>query len=310
MIIPNEIVWRGRYLKKINFNNDFRKYLIESYDVGSSYFNYESFDKYSGSVDENGFPWDSERGYNPTALCQYALSYYDKNNLDALDIFLEIVNFICTQLQEDGGYAYCFDFNLHGIQFENPWYSCMAQSQILSVLCRAYILTMDSNYLEKAENVYNFMVGLYEQKKGLKQNINQFCEKVEIFRDYKNKGWIFEEYVNEHSSYVLNGNLFALVGLYEYYELTRRIDVLENFSQGLESIKLMLPFYDFNGSSCYDLTWLLYDQKIDFTSKYAHDCHIYLLDYLAKKTNDITIIYYRDKFIEYIENINFYLYEE
>ncbi|MCF0126502.1 MAG: hypothetical protein HUJ68_12265, partial [Clostridia bacterium] len=84
----------------------------------------------------------------------------------------------------------------------------------------------------------------------------------------------------------------------------------EAFNQGVESGKLMLPFYDFYGSTCYDLTWLLYERGIDFTSKYAHDCHIYLLDYIAKKTNNPVCISYRDKFISYIENPEFYLYEE
>ncbi len=73
---------------------------------------------------------------------------------------------------------------------------------------------------------------------------------------FMNKYDWYEEYPTRPSSFVLNGFIYSLIGLYDVAEtagnkLGREAGVL--FSQGLESLKAMLPLFDTGSGTVYDL---------------------------------------------------------
>ncbi|MCF0126783.1 MAG: hypothetical protein HUJ68_13715, partial [Clostridia bacterium] len=157
LLIPNSIVWKGRYFKKINFNNTFRQNMQDSYSVSGSYFNSEKHPRYSDCFDDDGIPYSSDRGYNPVTIAQYALSFWGTNNSADVVSFLNVADFLCAHLEPSGGFPYTFDFTMHEIELKAPWYSCMAQGQLLSVLSRAYLYTSDIKYLNAGYKVYDFI---------------------------------------------------------------------------------------------------------------------------------------------------------
>lgn len=59
---------------------------------------------------------------------------------------------------------------------------------------------------------------------------------------------------------------------------------------GIESIKILLPYYDYYGWSCYDLyQFTSGKEKLYFFNSYAHQCHVYLLQCLNQITGDAII---------------------
>lgn len=70
--------------------------------------------------------------------------------------------------------------------------------------------------------------------------------------------WWYEEYVADNvgaeESRVLNGMLFALIGVYEYYKYTDDADAKLIFDKGINNVKENLAKYDDGkGSSYYDI---------------------------------------------------------
>lgn len=240
--------------------------------------------------------------YNITTIAQYALSFYSNIKLISIserESFLNIADFICDYINKDGGAPYNFDFDIHGIKLKKPWYSAMAQGQVLSVLARAYLITNDNKYLEKGNSVFEFMIN------SCSTNLLMFTNKHKDAFLY-GQNVIYEEYVSDINSYVLNGDLFALIGLYEWYEVTNDKDVLSAFNKGCESILFLLPYYDYNGFTSYDLVHFTLGSNMNYGTSYSHDWHIVLLDALYFYTKNEIFRYYRDKFISYIDDNNFY----
>jgi hypothetical protein len=108
-------------------------------------------------------------------------------------------------------FPYRFDFALHGKVadlMEAPWYSAMAQGQVLSLLSRLHELTADEAYLAEARRVFRTLADPGPRKA-------PWVTWVE--RRYL---WL-EEYPGSPPDHTLNGFLFALFGVYDYYQETR-----------------------------------------------------------------------------------------
>ena len=117
---------------------------------------------------------------------------------------------------------------------------------------------------------------------------------------------MFEEYVTNPSSYVLNGDLFALLGLYDWSCLSK-IDygssqAKKAFYDGVKSIEVLLPYYDYYRWSSYDLLQYTNSYIPHLGSKYAHRCHLQLLYILYTKTNSAKIKEYVDRFESYYKD--------
>ena len=80
-----------------------------------------------------------------------------------------------------------------------PWKSSLAYGVVLSCFSRAYHITKDVKYLNKSKSL-------------LKGYTEDFYS--EIF------GIFYEEYPIEPGHYVLNGFIFALIGLYDFHQIS------------------------------------------------------------------------------------------
>ncbi|XDV53274.1 hypothetical protein PO909_021829 [Leuciscus waleckii] len=153
---------------------------------------------------------------------------------------------------------------------EPGWYSAMAQGQAMSTLVRAYLATHNPAYLGAAIRATSPFKRTSEQR-GVKAT-------------FMNKYDWYEEYPTTPSSFVLNGFIYSLIGLYDVAEtagnkLGREAGVL--FSQGLESLKSMLPLFDTGSGTVYDLRHFTLGVAPNLARWDYHTTHINQLQLLA-----------------------------
>ncbi|MBN3318770.1 GLCE epimerase, partial [Atractosteus spatula] len=153
---------------------------------------------------------------------------------------------------------------------EPGWYSAMAQGQAMSTLVRAYLLTKDPTYLNAALRA----TGPYKLP----------SEQHGVKAVFMSKHDWYEEYPTTPSSFVLNGFIYSLIGLYDLAEtagdkLGREAGVL--FSRGMDSLKAMLPLYDTGSGSIYDLRHFMLGSAPNLARWDYHTTHINQLQLLA-----------------------------
>lgn len=111
-------------------------------------------------TDSNGIPiwhYEEDTYYHPVFIAQLILKNISSYKLSGNNVFLERArSYFDSYLQyakiTDHGifFPYNFRFLLHGMSEEvmsPPWYSGMAQGQMLSVASRLYEITTDEEYL-------------------------------------------------------------------------------------------------------------------------------------------------------------------
>jgi len=203
----------------------------------------------SGPLDRSGVVLVRIKGvpglqYYPITIAQYALGHYELY-LDSGEelhrrAFLRQARWL--QLRSDArgdGVVWKHPFRHPFYGMEPGWVSAMAQGQAISVLLRAYLDTGEDSFLEtatRAVRAFDLDVG-----------------EGGVRRETRGGGCFFEEYPSEPPSFVLNGFLFALWGLYEHALLTGDWRSKRLFGAGMEGLKEMLPLYDLGYWSRYDL---------------------------------------------------------
>ena len=172
--------------------------------------------------DENGVRLFSIQGklcYYPVNLSQFILWYIDCYNktqnteyLSRSELFANKIIDLSVSYNDACYLPYDFDINPHGnksILLKAPWFSGMAQGQALSVFVRLYNITRNKKYLDFAHKLF------YSFKNYKKDNLIWT-----VFIDADNYYWI-EEYPDIEPGRVLNGFIFGIYGLYDYYFLTK-----------------------------------------------------------------------------------------
>ncbi|XP_043083237.1 glucuronic acid epimerase a [Puntigrus tetrazona] len=153
---------------------------------------------------------------------------------------------------------------------EPGWYSAMAQGQAMSTLVRAYLVTHNPAYLGAAIRATS--------------PFKRTSEYGGVKATFMNKYDWYEEYPTTPSSFVLNGFIYSLIGLYDVAEtagnkLGREAGIL--FSQGLESLKAMLPLFDTGSGTVYDLRHFTLGVAPNLARWDYHTTHINQLQLLA-----------------------------
>ena len=169
------------------------------------------------SKDANGIIlWNGY--YHPVLMSTKALNYlttYQKTNDEwflkkSLDLAEKII-----ELSEEKNGSYYFPYTWfkigHNEYFYPNWYSGMAQGRWLSYFSQLYIETKNEKYKKIADKIYLSISNIHNEP-----NVTAI--------DKDNNFWI-EEYPNAHPSsyhergptHVLNGFVFAIWGLYDYY---------------------------------------------------------------------------------------------
>lgn len=225
-------------------------------------------------LDERGIPITiyPELGpqRNPVNIAQYGLVYWDEGKKEQ---FLNIANWLVENVSYRDGFAvWEYKFPWKSYNMIPPWVSGMAQGLGVEVLGRAYHLTGKDLYLEVAKKAL----------KALQVPIEKGGVRIDI-----GNGWWYEEYADLEGKNprVLNGMIYALEGVYNFWSITGYEQAKMIFDKGVIALKASLPSYDALG-------WTYYDALGNIASKNYHHIHIRQMKWLYKVTGDPVYAHY------------------
>lgn len=238
-------------------------------------------------ADENGVRYyerDGRRYDHPVALAQYGLAKLDEANTTGSVDSLRAAEANAARLTEvavrkDGGwyFPYRFDFPLGGRQHETiraPWWSAMAQGEALSLFVRLYETTGADRWKVAADRTFRTL-----------DDVGPRTGPWSVYVDARGYLW-FEEYAGStRPLVVLNGHVFTLFGLWDYYQLTGSQRAAVLFDAGATTLREYLPLFREDGEpSYYCLRQPLCRQKLWQNKKY-HGIVERQMRYLADMTD-------------------------
>ena len=286
--------WHGR--PEFNENASFS-------ELGEYYMPFLYKANYQGPFDNKGIPLLDYKGkvgkqYNPIAIAQYGLGHYNiykrTANAKYYDIFLKQADWLVehSEINPKGLYVWNHHFDWeYRDTLKAPWYSALSQGQGISVLVRAFKETQQKEYLDAAEKAFESF--RYETFEGGVKHTDE-------------SGFIwFEETIVNPPTHILNGFLWSIWGVYDYYLLTKEKIAKDLFEKSIETLKENLNSYDIGFWSLYELS----GTKLKMiASSFYHSLHIVQLKVMYKLTKEILFNNYADRWSEYIaKKMNRYL---
>lgn len=285
----------------------YRPYLGK-YDTSGDYLNWGQHKRFLNAkgrlqLDSKGIPkikYDNDYYYNPVTVCQYALTIHGRYKLRPRELhqFVDAANHLISMQDVTGAFRYPFTFNYYRKEFQPGWVSGMSQGHALSVYARAYYVTGDKRYLQAGNAAFKFLLtsvsqgGTMTTMKDLHPSLDKYI--------------IFEEYPVEPSSYTLNGFLFTLLGIYDWWKLVPDKNPASSslagtyFNSCIQTVKHILQYFDLGGYTAYDLRHIIYGLEPKSARTY-HAVHIYLLYALYSITGDRTLRDYYRLWKSYVE---------
>ena len=160
--------------------------------------------------------------------------------------------------------AYNFDFPLHQDPkntLKAPWHSAMAQGVAASFATRLYEATHEKRYLTLANEFINCLRDRISYK-----DLPTSARFV-TFQDRSNYFWLEEYAGNNPPMQVINGHIFAIFGLYDYWRVTKDADVASLIKEAATTIDHYFPdFRNPGGVSWYGIR--VQDNPLAMSKKY------------------------------------------
>lgn len=186
-----------------------------------------------------------------------------------LDNFLVAAKWFLSNQNDNGGWSVPIARSIANNQLflSSGWHSAMAQGHAMSVLIRAYDLLNDTIYLEAAGKA----LAIFEMT----------AAAGGVSNDLFGHPW-YEEYPTIPGTYVLNGFMYSLIGLYDFSQVPSNFasKARSLFDKGITSLKMFLALYDTGSGSIYDLRHFTLKTAPNIARWDYHAVHIYLLKWL------------------------------
>jgi hypothetical protein len=205
---------------------------------------------YAGPFDEAGIPLLDYRGrigrqYNPIAIAHYGLARFNRwcERGDSGDrtAWLDVSRWLVANLQPNSHgvpvWFHHFDWPYRQL-LEAPWYSGLAQGNGVSMLVRAAIETQDEAFADAAHRAFQSLA-LPVSRGGV------------LVTDSRGDAWI-EEYLVDPPSHILNGFIWALWGVYDYAQWSRRPDASALWDSCVRTLDARLDDFDTGWWSLYE----------------------------------------------------------
>lgn len=184
--------------------------------------------------------------YHPVLIASHALRLYDtykfSGEQDVGERFLQNAEWLARNLQPwHGGWAWLYELPNPAFGATEQWISGMAQGLCIAVLAQAEALTGDVQFLDAARRAMD-VFEMELQEGGVRTLLPE-------------GGWWYEEVAapDVESSLILNGNIYALMGLGYYADLTGDSRARNLYEKGLDGVLELLPDFDGFYSSRYCL---------------------------------------------------------
>lgn len=278
--------WTHKFAPKVN-----QRRIKEDAPASGYFLDCSALASYPGPFDASGvplidYPAGLGRRYNPGWIGEYALAcyqrYLEEKDGGLLDRFLcQLDWFVANQRERGQGqfivWPYLFDW--HG-DLSAPWISCLSQSLAISVLVRGYLITGKSDYLDMAAKALgSFQVGL---------------EQGGVARSDTDGNLFFEEAPTAEPSTILNGFVFGLWGVYEYWQVSGSPQAEDLFQAGSSSLARTLARYDLGIWSRYSLRRGRFGLP-DIASRFYHELHIVQLEVLGSLTGEPVFLQFAER---------------
>jgi hypothetical protein len=193
--------------------------------------------------------------YNATIVANYAINYYNNfsetKDSTQLDKFINCVHF----LQDSVTTKYNAGFYI--FNWQQPWYpnvkapftSGMTSGRAIEVFVDAFKLYKDSAYLKQAKSLLR---GFY------------IPIQYDGFTYMQTEGWWYEEIAHKNvvTPHILDGHIFAILGVQKLYKQTHDDSALFIVQKGLAALKYQLPLSNAgDGKIYYDIHKKVADKK-------------------------------------------------
>jgi heparosan-N-sulfate-glucuronate 5-epimerase len=262
--------------------------------LGEYYMVFREKADYSGHYDSSGIPMLDYRGaiglqYNPIAIAQWGLANYnlfrETNDGARWQKTLRAADWLVANLER----------NVHGLPVWNhhfdweyrdtlkaPWYSGLAQGQGVSLLLRAHAHSGDKKYQRAAHEAFVSLT-------------RPVAEGGVLFEDADKNLWI-EEYVVDPPTHILNGFIWALWGVFDFWLAEAVASAKNIFDRGVNTVVLNLDRFDTG-------YWSLYEQSGTpmkmLASPFYHQLHIVQLQVMSKLTGDARFAVMAERWEDY-----------
>lgn len=249
------------------------------HELGEYYMGFETKAVYDGPFDADGIPLLNYRGdiglqHNPIAIAQWGLGNYNlacrKDPGEYRVKFIRAADWLCRNLETNrfgiSVWNHHFDWEYRE-RLRAPWYSALAQGQGISLLLRAHGQTGNTHYLDTAVRAFtSFLLPI--EKGGVQ------------FVDERGDVWL-EEYVIFPPTHILNGFIWALWGVYDYYLASSEPRAHELFYRCAQTLVRNLHRYDLGYWSLYELSGARLRMV---ASPFYHHLHVVQLRILSELT--------------------------
>lgn len=114
----------------------------------------------------------------------------------------------------------------------------------------------------------------------------------------------YEEYPTVPASFVLNGFIYSLIGLYDVLSLapaTRTGEAQLLFDQGMQSLKKLLPLFDTGSGSVYDLRHFTLSLSPNLARWDYHSTHVNQLFLLSTIDSDPMLLAVAERWASYMQ---------
>lgn len=232
-------------------------------------------------------PYTSKHDYYPVYVAEYALGSLNKHvntgNEKYKEQFLKHVDWLVENITDKRDFGvWEHHYTLPYYDFKIPWVHGMAQGLAVSALLKAYQLTNSNIYLEVAKKAY----GSFEK------NIEEGGVR---YTDANGDTWL-EEYAILPAAHILNGFIFILFSIYDYYIVTKDKKALRLWNKEIKTLEKNLKKYDTGYWSQYNLI-----HKHPAKKSY-HTLHIKQLKVLYKLTGKEIFKEYAKRWEKYLNN--------
>jgi hypothetical protein len=253
--------------------------------LGEYYMLFREKADYAGHYDDAGIPMLDYHGaiglqYNPIAVAQWGLANYNRfretgdNGEERWRKTLKAADWLAANLEQNAHglwvWNHHFDWEYRDT-LKAPWYSGLAQGQGVSLLLRAHnrAHTEDDKYRRAAEKAFVALT-------------RPIAEGGVLFEDDEKNLWI-EEYIVDPPTHILNGFMWALWGVFDYWLAGADALAKEIFNRGAETLIRNLARFDTG-------YWSLYEQSGTrlkmLASPFYHQLHIVQLRVMSRLTGD------------------------
>lgn len=219
--------------------------------------------KWIGQTDGESLPLNEDSNgnliYFPTTLFQKALGHWDRwieskeTDINERTNFLKLAEWSLRNQDDNGGWSIWPSL---GLRYASS-YSAMTQGEAASVLVRAALINQDNRYYIASRRAIELMLTPMEQ--------GGVCR-------YTHKGMVLEEAPLVPHNTMLNGWIFAIYGLYDYFLLAKIWDkdtiwIEKALYESIQSLLAHLPLFNAG-------FWSYYDTFGNISSPFYQKLHI------------------------------------